>query len=296
MRPAENMIVNIEGSLDPDHREITWLFQTFDPDTGEPPDLAGFLPPIDTLTWNEIGWVDFEIDALPGLSTGTEITNQCFVNFDSIGPWNPAPKDRPWVNTIDAGAPESQVNALPDTSHSTFFEVSWDGADDSLGSGIRSYTIYYSIDGGIYEIWLEDTTSTEETFYGEHGHTYAFYSISTDNVGHEEEFPFSPDAEVMVYLTYFCGDANSDETVNVADAVWIINYVFAGGDPPDPMESCDCNCDSDCNVVDAVWLINYIFIGGDEPCANCPQKGIEMRVIQVESMNPKIQKAKMEVK
>ena len=65
---------------------------------------------------------------------------------------------------------------------------------------------------------------------------------------------------------YICGDSNNDETVNVADAVWIINYVFAGGDPPNPMEAGDANCDGTCNIADAVWIINYIFAGGLDPC------------------------------
>jgi C1A family cysteine protease len=65
---------------------------------------------------------------------------------------------------------------------------------------------------------------------------------------------------------YICGDANADATVNVSDAVYIINYVFVGGDPPDPMESGDCNCDGTCNVSDAVWIINYVFVGGNGPC------------------------------
>jgi hypothetical protein len=65
---------------------------------------------------------------------------------------------------------------------------------------------------------------------------------------------------------YICGDANSDDVVNVSDAVYIINYVFVGGDPPDPMESGDANCDDVCNVSDAVWIINYVFVGGNDPC------------------------------
>jgi hypothetical protein len=28
------------------------------------------------------------------------------------------------------------------------------------------------------------------------------------------------------------GDANGDGTVNVADAVYLINYIFKGGPPP----------------------------------------------------------------
>jgi hypothetical protein len=70
----------------------------------------------------------------------------------------------------------------------------------------------------------------------------------------------------LTVLPYLCGDTNKDKTVNVSDAVWIINYVFAGGDPPDPLESGDANCDSDCNVSDAVWIINYVFVGGSQPC------------------------------
>ena len=63
-----------------------------------------------------------------------------------------------------------------------------------------------------------------------------------------------------------CGDANSDYTVNISDAVYIINYVFSGGTAPDPLDICDGNCDSRCNVSDAVYLINYVFSSGNQPC------------------------------
>ncbi|NIP44645.1 MAG: hypothetical protein GWO41_13885, partial [candidate division Zixibacteria bacterium] len=66
--------------------------------------------------------------------------------------------------------------------------------------------------------------------------------------------------------TYICGDANADETVNVSDAVAIINFVFAGAGAPDPIESGDTNCDNSVNVSDAVMIINYVFIGGNTPC------------------------------
>ena len=70
----------------------------------------------------------------------------------------------------------------------------------------------------------------------------------------------------FIYDLYICGDSNADEAVNVSDAVWIINYVFAGGDPPDPLDAGDANCDATCNVADAVWIINYIFAAGYDPC------------------------------
>lgn len=69
-------------------------------------------------------------------------------------------------------------------------------------------------------------------------------------------------------ITIDYGDANSDGSVNVADAVFIINYVFKGGPAPDPLENGDANCDGDVNVADGVYIINYVFKGGPEP--GCP--------------------------
>jgi Dockerin type I domain len=63
-----------------------------------------------------------------------------------------------------------------------------------------------------------------------------------------------------------CGDASGDGSTNVSDAVYIINYVFVGGNPPDPIELADVNCDGTVNVSDAVWIINFVFVGGNDPC------------------------------
>jgi Subtilase family/Dockerin type I domain len=70
----------------------------------------------------------------------------------------------------------------------------------------------------------------------------------------------------VLFPAYICGDANGDLTINVSDAVWIINYVFVGGAPPNPLASGDANCDTIVNVSDAVWIINYVFVGGFAPC------------------------------
>ena len=66
--------------------------------------------------------------------------------------------------------------------------------------------------------------------------------------------------------TFVCGDANHDGIVDVSDAVYVINYAFAGGPAPDPEESGDANCDGGVDVSDAVYIINYAFAGGNPPC------------------------------
>jgi hypothetical protein len=62
-------------------------------------------------------------------------------------------------------------------------------------------------------------------------------------------------------FTYFvAGDANSDEKVNSADVVYLINYLYIGGPPPVALPSGDVNCDGKINASDVVYLINYLFI------------------------------------
>ena len=66
-----------------------------------------------------------------------------------------------------------------------------------------------------------------------------------------------------------CGDANGDNNVSISDAVYMINYLFSGGNPPSPVVACgDANGDTKSNVSDVVFLINYVFSGGNPP-GNC---------------------------
>ncbi len=75
---------------------------------------------------------------------------------------------------------------------------------------------------------------------------------------------------VMAPPAYTCGDPNDDESVNIGDAVYLINYIFKGGPAPQPeLAAGDPDCDGNVNVGDAVFLINYIFKGGNMPCAAC---------------------------
>jgi hypothetical protein len=64
---------------------------------------------------------------------------------------------------------------------------------------------------------------------------------------------------------YMHGDANGDQILDAADVVYLINYLYQGGDPPFPMEAGDANCDAEVNSSDVVYLLNYLFRGGDPP-------------------------------
>ena len=72
-----------------------------------------------------------------------------------------------------------------------------------------------------------------------------------------------------------CGDGNADGFINVADAVYLINYIFKGGEPPDPVEAGDANNDGVVNVADPVFLINYVFKGGPAPPSPFSSCGVD---------------------
>lgn len=68
--------------------------------------------------------------------------------------------------------------------------------------------------------------------------------------------------------TQACGNVNGDDSVNIGDLVYLINYIFGEGPAPqcDPITSCaDTNGDGKVNIGDPVYLINYIFTSGPAP-------------------------------
>jgi hypothetical protein len=68
---------------------------------------------------------------------------------------------------------------------------------------------------------------------------------------------------------YVYGDANGDSIVDISDVVWLMNYLFAGGPPPNPMAAGDANGDCVVDVSDVVYLLNYLFVHGPAPQEGC---------------------------
>ncbi|MCK5125094.1 MAG: hypothetical protein KAR42_02460 [candidate division Zixibacteria bacterium] len=184
-------------------------------------------------------------------------------------------------NTIDtsihphsAYVVDNQVYLYPTSS---WDPVMFDGLIQTPGYGVLSDSVDLST---VITYFYDYTITASDTLY--------IYSVLT--TVQNASFPSSPDKSIdqllqniikarqwtddhIIPLTPVasnCGDANGDGTVNVGDAVFIINYAFKGGPAPNPLVDGDANCDGSCNVGDAVYLINYAFKGGPAPCANCP--------------------------
>lgn len=65
------------------------------------------------------------------------------------------------------------------------------------------------------------------------------------------------------------GDLTGDSTANVDDVVFMINYFFLYGPPPNPIAAGDVNGDCFVGLSDLIWLINYLYRFGPPPQIRC---------------------------
>ncbi|MEO8525249.1 MAG: SBBP repeat-containing protein, partial [Caldimonas sp.] len=187
------MSVRIQGSLNPATGLLKWTLSTIDPATRLPPSdpTLGFLPP-DTDGRKGQGQVIFNVMPRSGVADGTAISNQASIVFDA----NPAILTPTWVNTLDATIPASKVQSLTPRPATMSFDVAWSGSDS--GSGISTYSVYVSDNGGTFSPWKVDVAATTATYDGASGHTYGFYVRATDGAGNTEAAKSAAEASLAV--------------------------------------------------------------------------------------------------
>ena len=192
---TQGVLVNVSASLDTTTGKATWTFTSIDPKTGKPPTdpSVGFLPPNTDGVSGEI-FVTYTVTPKAGLATGTVINCQAQFSMNGGTPIT-SPTS---FNTIDSGAPTSSVATLAAVTNSTGLVVNWSGQDDAGGSGIASFDVYVSDNGGPFTLWQSNTTAMSAVYNGQFGHTYGFYSVATDNVGNVQATPKAAQATTQL--------------------------------------------------------------------------------------------------
>jgi RHS repeat-associated protein len=183
-RDSTGVYVDITAGYDVLNNQIFWEFQALDPLTLMPPEdpLAGFLFLQDTSKPEYgNGFVNFSIKPKQSAITLDTIVAKAFIVFDE----NAVIPTNLHKNTIDAFAPTSHMNNLAPTSNNPI-ALSWTGADDVNGCGIRFYTLYVSTDGTNFSILKTGITRTDTTITVAQGSSYYFFVLATDSVGNME--------------------------------------------------------------------------------------------------------------
>lgn len=101
----------------------------------------------------------------------------------------------------------------------------------------------------------------------------AFYNTTLRTFTVSGEFTndaaFSAVGKVTL-IGHLAGDINNDGAVNVADVVYLADYLFAGGLAPLVDETADADGNCRINVADLTYLVNYLYRGGPAPKL-CPR-------------------------
>jgi hypothetical protein len=80
---------------------------------------------------------------------------------------------------------------------------------------------------------------------------------------------FEGPREYHIVATRLPGDVNGDGETNVGDIVFLVNYLYRGGIPPDDPEAADVNGDCVVDVGDVAYLVNYLYRNSAAPLAGC---------------------------
>ncbi|MBI4605472.1 MAG: hypothetical protein HY721_26195, partial [Planctomycetes bacterium] len=70
---------------------------------------------------------------------------------------------------------------------------------------------------------------------------------------------------VVAGVPFKRGNCNGDAGVDIADAIFGLNYLFQGGAAPPCPEACRVNPDGALDLSDSVFLLSYLFLGGPAP-------------------------------
>ena len=97
----------------------------------------------------------------------------------------PTPTPTPTPPEVDEVAPNSTVEVLPN-SVSEDFNVTWYGLDNQDGSGVATYNVFVSTDGGEFQPWQTNTTAISALYDGQSDRQYRFYSQAADVDGNVE--------------------------------------------------------------------------------------------------------------
>jgi len=160
----------------------------------------------------------------------------------------------------------------PDTSGLPVFEMlptfTWSESYDPDPLDTVRYKLEVSIDPNFDFVLTVDSlltnqyTRTDSLTFATH---YWWRVTAYDNTG-----LVTPSPSVADFWTWELGDVDHNHSVDIADLVYLVAYMFSGGPAPSPLFVADINGDcSPGDIADLVYLVAYMFQGGPPPMVGC---------------------------
>jgi hypothetical protein len=144
-----------------------------------------------------------------------------------------------------------------------------------------SFNIYRSeTSGGPYaligQVGIEDANRTGYTDEEvENGISYYYVVTSVNTAGDESEpcteVSATPGGTVMPWFRR--GDANNDARIDMSDSIFLLGWLFLGGEDPGCIAAGNANGDSAVDLSDAVYVLGHLFLGSNAPVSPFPDCG-----------------------
>jgi hypothetical protein len=100
-------------------------------------------------------------------------------------------------------------------------------------------------------------------------------AVFDETTGHVDESAAAPVSLDDPGAGFRRGDANADGRLDVSDAVFTLNYLFAGGAAPPCQDAADADDNGDLQITDAVRTLGYLFLSGAAPESPFPDCGAD---------------------
>ncbi|HVP37295.1 MAG TPA: dockerin type I domain-containing protein [Terriglobales bacterium] len=161
-----------------------------------------------------------------------------------------------WTNL----PPDVPCNPVPEDKAvvlDLYSDLNWSGGDSNYFDKV-TYDVYFGRTNPPPFV-VTQTSTTYDPDLIETGRTYYWRIVSRNNQGDSTAGP------VWSFFFIARGDCDGNGNINVADLLYLINYLFRSGPAPHPIKVADVDCDDYETVNDVVYLINYLFKSGIPP-------------------------------
>ncbi len=170
--------------------------------------------------------------------------------------------DEIWYMTVDISTIHDIIVTHPDGGDyfiaQEFKSVNWVSPYFD-GNNVK---IDYSLDNGSSWFNITPTTFNDGDYSWSVPDTSSCYCLIKVSDA-EDENPFDESDDLFFIIQR--GDVNKDCSWNLADVIFLANYLLKSGPVPDPLKLGDVNCDGLINLSDVIFLSNYLLKGGEAP-------------------------------